>query len=520
MNQDSIEDLEQDLLSDSDEHQNISSGTPSISERYNKTYLVFLCLFSFIGYAYIFFSPIVSIYIFTTLPDKIIAVQNYIDVLVIALKLGAALFLGWISFFLFNATIPKPAGRPVSLEDTPDLVKLVDELQLEHKTKKIHAIKITNKFEMKLIRTPRNGFPLLFTNTLLIGLPLMQSLSTDQFKAALVNQLSHIRGGYKRPSYWIYFSRQTFSQYKKAYMSSWKLPNSLMRAFFIFYEPVYLYLSQSASRNEQLYADNFTLSTLGRKTLVDMIIVSGISQHYLESNFWPHLHSKAYKHKTPPYLPYASIEHNIQSRLDNELSQSWIDQSLAVKQQRTAEPSLRQRLANLHIRRITLPAPVMSSAAHILLGETLNTIYQQFDKVWLMTHQFDWSKKYQQGLNEQKELEALHQQVLDKSIADQNAWEYILLVKKYIDDQEHVKLFIELLSINTQDARIKFDIGRTLLTHLNPEGITALETAISQDPAYTVHAYQLITKYYVAIDDNKLAQQYRRKSLAYQVEDT
>ena len=249
-----------------------------------------------------------------------------------------------------------------------------------------------------------------------------------------------------------------------------------------------------------------------------MMSVSGISQYYLESNFWPHLYSKAYKHKTPPYLPFASIEHNIQSRINNEISQSWIDQSLITMDKRTDQASLRQRLANLDLQRISPPAPVMSSAASFYLSDVLDTIYHQFDKVWLMTHQFDWQKKYQKGLAEQQEITSLEQQIHNGSISDIHAWEYILLVKKYISEHDQINLFKKLLTINTHDARIRFDIGRTLLNHLDPEGVQALEQSTHLDSAYTINAFQLITKFYVATGNTKLAQAYRRKSLAYQVE--
>jgi len=514
----SLDALEKSILTDSDIHNIESFNMPSLSERHLALYLLCLGAISLIGYVFLFSFPVITAFIAVTLPGKIISASNYVDVIFILSEIAIASFCGWISFLLYQMKLTKPAGRPITNDEAPQLIQLINDLQHEHTTINIHAIKMTNKFEIDIIRTPINGYPLLFTNTLLIGLPLMQSLSAEQFKAALLREFAHIQKRLKRPTSWFYFLRQTWCQYRITHQSSWKFPHAVMRIFFSWYAPVYKMFSQGAVRKEKLYADIFTLRTIDKITLVEMISISGISQYYLENHYWPHLYSKAYKHKTPPYLPYASIEQNIQSRLDNEISQSWIDQAMNKKTQFTSEPDLRQRLANLELKRILLPAPVMQSAASYYLGDALNVITLQMDKVWLMTHKFDWQQKYKIGQQEQKELAEFGSQILSGSIADIHAWEYILLVKKYIEDKDQIPLLKHLLKINTQDARIRFDIGRTLINHLDPDGISTLESAMIQDSKYTVIACQLITKYCVATGDSKSAQAYRRKALAYQVE--
>ena len=87
-----------------------------------------------------------------------------------------------------------------------------------------------------------------------------------------------------------------------------------------------------------------------------------------------------------------------------------------------------------------------------------------------------------------------------------------------MDEQDAIELYKQILHIHTDDARIAFDIGRSMLALMNPDGIEALEKAIQQDGSYTVSACQLITKFYVRIGNSKLAQTYRRRALAYQVE--
>ena len=517
MDNNTIAALEQSILSDNAENIN-DFDSPSLSERHPVVYLTSLSFISLIGYAYLFFFPAVAILLAINIPNQIISAADYVDVLYIIAEISLASFSAGMSFLLYKMEPVKPAGRPLTPSEAPQLIKLIDDIQHEHGTAKIHAIKFTDKFKIEIIRTPDSGLPLFFSNTLLIGLPLMQSLSADQFRVCLLREFAHIQGRFTRITSWFYFLRQTWCQYRIAHETSWKLPHAIMRVFFSWYSPIYKYISQGASRKENLYADLYALEAVNKTKLIEMMSICGISQYYLENNFWPHLYSKAYKHKTPPYLPYASIEHNIQSRLDNEASQSWIDQEMNKKSPPSDEPGLRQRLISLDVKRILLPAPVMQSAANFYLADSLETITRQMDTVWQKTHQFEWQQKYKVGQQEQKVLAELEAQVVDESITDAKAWEYILLVKKYIDEQAQISLFKRLLTIDTNDARIRFDIGRTLLNHLDEGGILALESAMHQDHQYTVMACQLITKYCVATGNNKSAQAYRRKALAYQVE--
>jgi hypothetical protein len=510
--------LERSILSDND-IQNIESlSAPSLTERHFILYFIGISLFSLTAYAFIFAFPFTTIVIALNLPYKIISATSYIDVALIISEIFIASLCCWISILLYKVKLAKPSGRPLAENEAPQLIKLINDLQYEHNISKIHTIKVTNKFELNIIRTPKTGFPLLFSNTLIIGLPLMQCLSSEQFKIRLLTEFFHLQNRFKRPSSWFYFQRETWSQYRIEYHASWKSPHAIMRIFFSWYAPLYKVLSQGMVRKEKLLADVYTLGSIDKVSLVDMISISGISQHYLDNIFWPHLYSKAYKHKTPPYLPYASIERDIQTRLNNEISQSWIDQAIKKKSEHSSEPSLHQRLSNIELQRVLLPSPVMQSSASHYLGETLDLITQQMDKIWLMTHKFDWQQKYKKGQEEQKELAELGAQALSGLISDTKTWEYILLVKKYIEVQSQIPLFKHLLKINTRDARIRFDIGRTLLNHLDADGIPALENAMQLDPNYTVISCQLITKYCVATGDSKSAQAYRRKALAYQVE--
>jgi len=96
------------------------------------------------------------------LPNTIISAESYIDVIYILTEIAMVVFCGWMSYLLYTMKVTKPPGRPFKPTEAPLLIKLINDLQSEHGTTEIDAIKITDKFSLDIIRTPKNGFPVFF----------------------------------------------------------------------------------------------------------------------------------------------------------------------------------------------------------------------------------------------------------------------------------------------------------------------------------------------------------------------
>jgi hypothetical protein len=335
---------------------------------------------------------------------------------------------------------------------------------------------------------------------------------------AINRQLAHLARPYRRLSGWVYFIGKIWCQYRSAHQNGWHPASIVMRVFFSCYAPLFNLLAQSAIREEEFYADRVINYRDRNFALVDMLTTQSIHARYLEDYFWPHLLNNAYRFKKPPYLPYASMEHHFRSKLDNQAAQLYLDNAMAEQPKPCATPTLKQRLNRLGIHNVLLPEMANQCATQYFSRQVLTTVIRQMDHIWIKTHQYDWQQKYRIGQQEQAQLKELRTQASQGLLTNLKAWEYIQLIKKYVDDLHALELYKQVLKIETEDARISYDIGRTLLKNLDHEGIKALEDAISKDPGYTVMACQLIIDYHVRCGDSRSAQIYRRKALAYQVE--
>ncbi|VAW70360.1 hypothetical protein MNBD_GAMMA10-694 [hydrothermal vent metagenome] len=493
----------------------------SIAHRHPGAYQFFLTCITIAGYTFIFGLPIIVLLLSAFIPKQIISAADFVSVSVIFIEIAIALIAASLSATLFQLKTILPPGRPLSPDEAPKLIALIDELNLSyspHKRQpKIQQIKISQNFEIAVIKTPKNGFPVFFTNTLVLGLPLLQCHSPKQLKNLISHEIIRLSGSRSRLSSWLYFSGSYWKQYNLALKKQVKSPNIFLLIFFAWFSPLYQLLAQEVEKLECLNVDKLLNDKISSEDLSDALIQYCISLKYLNDSFWPNLNEKAYRHKTPPYLPYTNIERSLKSKLDDITRQSWLDSALFDTAEQASTPSLVNRLKQLNINNPSLPGALQNSAAAYFLGDTLPVLIQQMDKIWKVSNQFIWQKKYTRGQSERADLSELTVQADQGLLSDERIWDYIQLIKRHKDEQQAAINYKEILKLNTQDPRISFEIGKTLLEQMDNDGIKALERTMQQEAGYTVMACQVLTRYYSRIGDNRSAQSCRRRSLAHQV---
>ena len=511
---DQLNQLEQSILQQDSDTGNQADRT--LGERHPTVYLGLMILFASMAYVWLLLFPLLFVFLVVTIPYDLFQASGYLQYSMVLLEMVAAVVAAWISHALFKFRLAYPSGRPLHDHEAPILRTFIDELCRKQHAPRIDRIRIVRDFSIDLVRTPINGYPLVYNGSLLIGLPLMQSLNARQLLLRIEREIIMSSGDFKRPVSWVVFTHKLCRQYYAAWRKNWTVPSLFMRAFFSWYVPLLNILSQPAFRMQHYAADNKMQTSVRDQTLVEMLITENISGHYLTNDFWPHLYNKAYRHKQPPYLPYASLDHNLRLKLNQENAQTWLNADLEKSAQHSDLPALRQRLNRLGVHRVSLPPPVTESAAQYFLANNHKIIADQLDRVWLKTHEFEWQQKYQQGLSQQQRLRTLIIQAMQHLLSDDTSWELLQLGKRYLSEEQMLPMFKQILQNSLSDARIFFDIGRNLLIQNDAQGVMALEKAMMFNEGYTVIACQLMTKYFVRIGNSRSAQNYRRRALAFQ----
>lgn len=516
---DALDQLERSiLLSNTD----ASLQPQALFSRYPRTYLYCLACLALLGYAFIFGLPVITLILASLVPGQMINATDYLGVSLTLLEIAIALFTASLSIALYQLKIALPAGRPITDEDSPKLFALISELNKEFSSGKlqpvIQHIKLTQNYEIKVVRTPRNGFPLLFTNTLIIGLPLLQTHSPKHLKVLISREIIHLSGARTRLTSWLSHTSHYWSQYAAALKKQGRTPSFLLLLFFAWYAPLYKLMSKGALVLECYFIDLNLSNIIGKQGFSQCLAQTFISEKFLKDIFWPQLNNKAYRHKSPPYLPYSSIESLINEKLDNFTRQSWLDNTLSDKKQFAIKLSLLSRFHNLNIDHPTLPVTYKTSAAHYFLHNSLKALITQMNRVWASSSKFDWKKKFLKGQSELAELSELGAQADQGILSDDRMQDYMKLIQRYMPENESMDLLRKILEFDTQDPRISFEIGTFLLEHLESDGVDALEQTLKIDAAYTLNVCHLLTRYYTRIGDNRSAQSSRRRALAYQVD--
>jgi Zn-dependent protease with chaperone function len=98
-----------------------------------------------------------------------------------------------------------------------------------------------------------------------LGLPLLQILSLTQFRAVLAHEFGHYYGGDTSLGPWVYKTRAAIG--RTIERLSWH--SSILSKPFLFYGLLFLRLTLSVSRQQELSADQLAARTIGGRPLID-----------------------------------------------------------------------------------------------------------------------------------------------------------------------------------------------------------------------------------------------------------
>lgn len=480
-------------------------------------YYTGLVLFTLLGLGFILFFPVATLLLLKQIISALFNPQQGLPWLSLLLQTVLALAFAAMSYALAITRPALPGGQALSAEDAPALLKLVDELRGRFKTPRFDQILLTPDYSVQVIRTPRSGFPLFFRYTLTIGLPLLQTQTPLQVKVQLARRIGQLCAT-PRLNRVLLSLHDAWQAYAQTPLTGPAPAVYLLHTVFRTYAPLYHPLCQRCAREDELFADDQSMQVVHHEDVAQSMLVTQITQRFLDARFWAVLFKSAIRHPAPLQLPFAGMEQAVRKGLSTALAQRYLNQARLEKTPARADmPSLSERMENIGHTQFELPPTLTQSAAEHFLGAGLQKLQRKMDKIWLEANLSEWQRRHRFAQRELHRLKTLLNQIPRGVLKSQNVWECAMLVQKYVEDKAHVaRLFKILMKRKESDARTHFYIGRFLLSLHDPVGVQALERAMSLDSTNTVPACQLITRFMVSKGERKDAQAYRRRALEYQ----
>lgn len=419
---------------------------------------------------------------------------------------------------LLYAGFATPKGVELTRQEVPELFAVIDELTTALKTPKFHHILLDTQLNAGVLQVPRFGI-LFFgwtRNYLFLGLPLMQSLSPEQFRAIIAHELGHLSGNHSRFAGWIYQLRHTLFNLVESYQKNGQGGSLLFSKFFNWYAPFFRAYSFVLARNNEYEADRCAAELAGTPNAAQALINLEIKGHYLQEHFWRNFYKQAIDKPEPPDNTVTKMVHELAETISESEARIWLDWGLSERtNNEDTHPCLCDRLTAFGYLPIgydlPLPSPIKQTAAQYFFGESLPNVTQRLDEKWQQEIAPFWQLIYQKSQRRLQKLNTLTAKAKTHSLTIESTWKYAQLTAEFQGNKAAIPLYEEVLSQKPQHIAANFDLGQIFLEEQDIRGIKYIETAMQREPELLVYGCKLIYEFLQRQGNFTEAQVYRQR---------
>lgn len=402
-----------------------------------------------------------------------------------------------ISYDLFRFSPVSSADYVLSRDQAPALFALVDELGAQFEAPRIHGVFVSDACEVKIVRAPQFGFPLLRRNALVIGLPVIQGLTPQQFKTELARHMGRLAARHSRITGWLYHLRHTWAYYRAPRGSG--LFRGLFKAFFAVYVPLYDRASRRAAAIDELRADEYGVETVGAEDVAETLSALAINERFVAEKFWPVVERMCDKSDQPAHLPFSTLHAAFARGLSDSERRRWLDECVADEAAADdVVPSLADRLDNIACRSAPLPPRAGESAAWRYLNGALPAVARALDERWIAQTAQQREQRIHERRQARKRIERLASAALERRLSDEELTEYARLVNAYEWSTDRPVRYQRLVEARPRDAKFQLALGEVLLRAGRDEGIGVLEHVMALDENCADRACRIIARYRAA----------------------
>lgn len=483
------------------------------AQRQPASYKLRVGLLAVLGYAYIFFVlagllaalAIVLLFIVHSRWINSALIKLFILLLVPIFIVLRSL---WVS-------IEPPKGLELRRQQVPRLFELIDELTKALKAPRFHRVLLNTEFNAAVIQVPRLGLFGWQQNYLLLGLPLMQALSPQQFRAVLAHELGHLSGNHSKFAGWIYRVRKTWGQMlERLHQSDQAGATVLFNRFFNWYAPFFSAYSFVLARANEYEADRCAAEVAGSQHIAEALLNLEIKSQVLEQSFWTKLYTQADERPEPPKSLFTALAKALATGVEPENEQKWLQQALLVQTDNAdTHPCLKDRLTALgYSQPPALPKPVKVTAARQFLGTAAAQLTQTLDTQWRTAVNYQWRERYTYAQQIRASLQALEEKASHSPLTVEETWNRAQWTMELRGNQEAIPLLHSVLEMEPDHACANYVLGQILIQQDDEAGIQHLETVMAKDFSTVIDGCQLMESFLQRHGREEEAANYRQRA--------
>jgi len=409
------------------------------------------------------------------------------------LKLGKLLLLAAIPVWLLLRNtmkalfvrLPAPQGRKLQRSDAPALFAALDNMRLRLRGPTVHQVLVVDGINAAIMQRPLFGLIGFPRNHLLLGLPLLESLSPDEAMAVVAHEYGHLCGAHGRFGAFIYRLRASWATIQD-HAATWRgWAGRLMQRAVSAYAPYFNAYTFVLARAQEYQADATSAQLVGSAAAVAALKRTNLASAH-RSGFFDQLLETTRDQATPPpdlALRWAAVA----TQLPAARTGPWLDRALDRSPgAMDTHPTLRQRLQALGAdgaEAQAAPAPLAGpSAAQVLLGPVADTLRSEFQRSWAENAAEGWGEQHAQWQARRQrlaELEAMAERDSDQRL------ELLRLSMGLQPERDLREAFAEFNREHPDHALGLFLEGSARLARDDAGGLEQLEAAIRLDAEAT-----------------------------------
>lgn len=404
--------------------------------------------------------------------------------------------------------IDPPQGRELKRDEAPRLFAEIDGIRAAMGAARPHRVLVTDDYNASVAQVPRLGVFGWPRSYLIVGLPLMAALSTDQFRAVLAHEFGHLCAGDSRMTGRIYQMRVTWMRLQQQFEQR---GGFLIRPFMRWFIPYFNAYSFVLARAQEYAADRESARIVGARPAGEALVLAGIGHDYQQKQVWQPLWGRARTEEQPSVLPYARLLAEGRARQDWADAAPRLEQALQQKTDWSdTHPALTERLGALGCA-AAVPVAEGSSAAQELLGPLAQTLANELDAHWRAAVAEGWRKHFQESDARRKELAALQAQAGQAPLDKDASWKVARLTEQLDDSDTALPLYQAFVRQYPEDAGGLFAVGRIQLQRGEEAGLALVERAMQADAEAIKPGAELAWRFLGSRGRDEEAERYRQR---------
>lgn len=248
-----------------------------------RSYKTRVLILAALGYLYVFLVLVLSLsilYVLLLLLRYFIGHASFASLRLIEGIIPLGLFI-LIVFRSLWVRIPEPEGLELQRYQALTLFNTIGVLCRRFNISSFDKVLIGDDFNASVVQVPRLGVFGWQKNILMLGLPLMTSLSSEEFQAVLAHELGHISKSHSRFGGWIYRLNKTWSQLFERLEQQHQNGAFVFQLFFNWYAPFFAAYTFALRKADEYEADRRAAEVVSARSLADSLTrISMIEVYY------------------------------------------------------------------------------------------------------------------------------------------------------------------------------------------------------------------------------------------------